>query len=321
MKDEGWFIVLNPFAANGRTIRRKKFILQQLDKAEIKFQFAISNSREEASNIIHQAIEDGFRKFISVGGDGTLNALINGIFSQQKVSPSTITIAIIPIGTGNDWIKTHGIPKSISKAIAVIRQGRTEFHDLGIVKKKISAAIPLQYFINEAGFAFQGFVVERIEKSKWLKIGVLAFILGLIDALFKYRTTLVKINLHEGLSEEALRNHSNDNQHVEGKFFNISAGIGKYAGGGMKLTPDAITNDGLLDITIAGNFSKWEVIKNVLGLFNGSFVAYPKVSQFRAKRIFISSLPPVPIETDGEIFGYGDAEVEILRNAIRVVIP
>ena len=321
MKDEGWFIVLNPFAANGRTIRRKKFILQQLDKAEIKFQFAISNSREEASNIIHKAIEDGFRKFISVGGDGTLNALISGIFSQQKVSPSVITIAVIPVGTGNDWIKTHGISKSISKAIAVIRQGRTEFHDVGVVKKKMNAGIYLQYFINEAGFAFQGFVVENIATSKWLKMGTLSFILGLIAALFKYKTTMVKIALSEEISGEALRNDLNGNQHVEGKFFNISAGIGKYAGSGMKLTPNAISNDGLLDITIAGNFSKWEVIKNVLGLFNGSFVNYHKVSQFRAKRFFISSLPPVPIETDGEVFGYGDAEVEILRNAIQVVVP
>lgn len=315
MNSEGWFIVLNPFAANGRTIHRKKYILQQLAKAEIKFEFAISNSREEASSIIHHAIEDGFRKFISVGGDGTLNALVNGIFSQQNISPAVITVAIIPIGTGNDWIKTHGIPKSISKAIAVIRQGRTDYHDVGIVKKKINASVHQQYFINVAGFGFEGFVVERIEgKSKWLKMGVLAFILGMIDALFKYRTTTVKITLSDGI-------HSDDNQHLEGKFFNISAGICKYAGGGMKLTPDALTNDGLLDMTIAGNLSKWEVIKNLPGLFNGNFVAHPGVSQFRAKRFYISSVPPVPIEMDGEAFSYGDAEVEILRNAIQVVIP
>jgi diacylglycerol kinase (ATP) len=315
MKDEVWFIVLNPFAANGKTRRKKKFILQQLAKAEIKFQLTISGSREEARNIIHHAIEDGVRKFISVGGDGTFNALINGIFSQQKISPSNITIAIIPVGTGNDWIKTHGIPKSILKTIDVIRQGRTDFHDVGIVKKKTNGTTDQRYFINVAGFAFEGFVAERIEgKSKWLKMGGVAFIFGLIDALFKYRTTIVRIILSDG-------HHPEDDQHLEGKFFNISAGICKYAGGGMKLTPNAITNDGLFDITIVKNLSKWQVIKNVPGLFNGSFIVHPKVSQLRAKKFFISSFPPVPIETDGEVFGCGDAEVEILRNAIQVVIP
>src|SRR6185295_1830323 len=196
MKNEEWFVLLNPFAARGKAKRKEEIIRQQLIQSAIKFQLAVSNSLNEANRIIHEAIENGFRKFISVGGDGSLNCLVNGIFSQQKISPAEITIAIIPIGTGNDWIKTHHIPKSISKAIAIIKNGRTDFHDVGMVMKKNADVEERRFFINVAGFAFQGFVAERIEgTSHWLKIGFAAFYFGLLDALFRYKTTTMKIEL------------------------------------------------------------------------------------------------------------------------------
>lgn len=289
-------------------MKRWNTIQQQLHHTSIDFEFGTSQNREDGIQIIHEAISRGFKKFIVVGGDGTFNSLVNAIFTQQTVSPSLVTIAIIPIGTGNDWIKTHRIPKSSAKAIAVIKKENTRLHDVGIVRKKIESKVEERFFINVAGFAFQGFVAERIEgKSKWLKLGLAAFVLGIADALFRYKTTDVVLEMN--------------GEKMEGKFINISAGICKYAGGGMKLTPDAVTDDGLFDITLAKNLTKWEVLINVPRLFSGSFVKHKKVDQFRMKRFSISSSPLFPIETDGEVFGYGNAEVEIIEKAIRVVVP
>ena len=303
---EEWLLLLNPNAANGKALKKKNEVLEELSGAGIPFTLKVSASREEGIRVIHESLNSGYTKFIAVGGDGTLNSLVNGIFTQPLISPSEITVALIPIGTGNDWIKTHGVPKSIPKAVERIKNGETQLHDVGLVRKKRDNGTEERYFINVTGFAFAGFVAERIEgKSKWLKIGFAAFILGLFDALWKYKTTELTIDLNE--------------ENVKGKFFNLSVGICQYAGGGMKLTPEAITHDGFFDITLARNLTKWEVIKNVPRLFNGSFVNHPKISQFLTKNISVSSTPLVPIETDGEVFGYGNAEVMILPSAIRVV--
>jgi YegS/Rv2252/BmrU family lipid kinase len=302
---EKWFLLINPFAGGGQTEKKKQKVFEQLRKNKIDFDVAESYSRKEAIKLIHEKLETGFRKIIALGGDGTLNSLVNGIFSQQQVSPSEITIALIPVGTGNDWIKTHHIPKSISKAIEIIGQGKTSLHDIGILKKKNSED-ETRYFINVAGCAFQGFVAERIEGvGNWLKVGPSAFYLGVVDALFRYKATQVKIELN--------------NATHHGKFFNVSIGICKSAGGGMRLTPDAISDDGLFDITIAGDLLKREVVQNIPRLFNGNFVHHHKISQFRTKKISVSSFPLAPIETDGEVFGYGDFEVEILEKAVQVI--
>ena len=150
-------------------------------------------------------------------------------------------------------------------------------------------------------------MAERIEGvANWIKIGPSGFYLGIIEALSRYKTTQVKIRL-------------NDEQ-LQGKFFNVSIGICKSAGGGMKLTPDAISDDGLFDITVAGDLTKTDVITNVVRLFNGSFVRHRKISQYRTKKIEITSVPLAPIETDGEVVGYGDFEADILEKAIRVIV-
>ena len=303
---EKWFLLINPFAGGGKTEKKKQEVFDLLRKHHIAFESAESYSRAEAANLIHEKLSEGFRRIMALGGDGTLNSLVNGIFSQQEIPTTEITVALIPVGTGNDWIKMHHIPKSVSKAIEIIARGKTSLHDVGMLRKKNSEQ-DIRYFINVAGCGFQGFVAERIEGvANWIKIGPSGFYLGIIEALSRYKTTQVKIRL-------------NDEQ-LQGKFFNVSIGICKSAGGGMKLTPDAISDDGLFDITVAGDLTKTDVITNVVRLFNGSFVRHRKISQSRTKKIEITSVPLAPIETDGEVVGYGDFEAEILEKAIRVIV-
>ena len=179
-------------------------------------------------------------------------------------------------------------------------------HDVGMVKLKNDTANSTRYFINVAGFGFSGCVAERIElKNKWLKVGAAGFVLGMADALFRYTAASVHL-------------YANGNNR-EGRFINLSIGICRFAGGGMKLTPDSIADDGLFDVTVAGDLSKAEVIANIPRLFSGSFVRNKKVIQFRTDKIRITSVPQLPIETDGEFLGYGEAEIEIIPSAIKTI--
>lgn len=303
---EKWFLIINPFAGSGKTEKKKQKVLDLLCRHRISFESAETYSRAEAAKLIHEKLSIGYRKIMALGGDGTLNSLVNGIFSQHEIPTTEITVALIPVGTGNDWIKMHHIPKSVFKAIEIIARGKTSLHDVGMLRKKNSEE-EIRYFINVAGCGFQGFVAERIEGvSNWLKIGPIGFYFGIIEALSKYKTTHVKIKLNE--------------ERLQGRFFNVSIGICKSAGGGMKLTPDAISDDGLFDVTMAGNLTKTDVITNVARLFNGSFVRHRKISQYRTRKIEITSVPLAPIETDGEVVGYGDFEAEIMHKAIRVIV-
>lgn len=306
VKMEKWFLIINPFAGGGKTEKKKQEVLDLLRRHHISFESAETYSRIEAAKLIHEKLSIGFRKFMALGGDGTLNSLVNGAFTQHEIPTEEITLALIPVGTGNDWIKMHRIPKSVSRAIEIISRGKTSLHDIGRVRKKNPEA-DIRYFINVAGAGFQGFVAERIEGvANWIKIGAPGFYFGIIEALSKYKTTQVTIHLNE--------------EHLQGRFFNVTIGICQSAGGGMKLTPDAIADDGQFDITVAGDLTKTDVITNVVRLFNGSFVRHRKISQYRTRKIVIASVPLAPIETDGEVVGYGDFEAEILERAIRVIV-
>jgi diacylglycerol kinase family enzyme len=177
-------------------------------------------------------------------------------------------------------------------------------HDVGLLQKDDGAC---QYFINVAGCAFQGFVAERIEvKNKKLKLGKAGFLLGIADALFRYQSFPVSVN--------------SDDRQMENTVFNLSCGICRYAGGGMKLTPAAIPDDGLLDITIAQDFTRLEVVQKIFGLYNGTFVRHKKVIQWRCGSLAVSSSQPLAIETDGEFFGYGNFKISIIPSSIQMIV-
>ncbi|HUM47869.1 MAG TPA: diacylglycerol kinase family lipid kinase [Chitinophagales bacterium] len=306
--DEKWFVLVNPAAGGYKAEKAWPHISEGLKKENIDFQFQFSRSATDILKVIGDALQQGFRKFIAVGGDGTLNLMINGLFQHSAIQTNTLTIAIIPVGTGNDWIRTQRIPKSHGRAILLIGQGNTFFHDVGKICLHRNDSVFTKYFINIAGFGFQGLVAERIEGvSSGIKKGIFAFVLGIFDALFRYDVTRVWIKM--------------DEKKLEGLIYNVNTGICKFCGGGMKMTPDAITDDGLFDITIVKKISRAEVILNIPGLFNGRFLKNKKVSQYRARKISIVSTPLMPVECDGEVLGYGNAEVEILEKAIRVIGP
>lgn len=303
-----WFFLINPEAGGKRAGKSWPKLSVLLAEKSIDFESAFSLSASHAIELVGSAVDNGFRNFIAVGGDGTMNLLVNGIFRHATVDQQEITIGIIPVGTGNDWIRSTGIPVSAIGAIELICRAKTGFHDIGKITFTGAQNQKVCYFINMAGFGFQGLIASRIEGvSSSIKKGAFAFVLGIFDALFRYKTTQVYI--------------SSSVWDVKDMIYNISIGIGRYCGGGMKMTPEAQTDDGLFDITLIKKISKSEVLLNLPGLFNGSFVKNKKVIRQRASKIWIESTPLLPAECDGEVLGYGNGEIEIIKGAIRVIIP
>ena len=133
-KSNRWFVIINPTSGNGSSKRKWPKIKTELQLNTFDFDFAFTEYANHSKHLVQNSINQGFKKIISVGGDGTLHNIINGVQAQKTINSSEINIGVIPIGTGNDWIKTHDIPLDFKKAISIIKDGNTKQQDLGKIE-------------------------------------------------------------------------------------------------------------------------------------------------------------------------------------------
>ena len=297
---KSWFLIVNPSAGN-TNFRKSWICIQSLLKTkEIFFSFAFTQYTKHELVLVDEAIKQGYRNFISVGGDGTLHHVVNGIMMQRYTKTSNIKLGVIPLGTGNDWIRTYKIPNSIEKAINVIVNDTVIFQDIGCITL---ASGKKEYFNNLAGIGYDGYVVKNLKYLK--KIGSIAFLLSGLYSLLSYRKKKYSITIgDETLKEECLM---------------IIFGICKYSGGGLRVTKYPNPTDGLLDITIVKKFSFFNLLFNLPKLYNGNIVHHKKVDNYKVKELNIINDNSI-IEADGEIVGTGSLKVHIIPNAIQFLI-
>ena len=297
---KSWFVIINPTSGNGSSKKDWPNIERLLKQYQFDFQFAFTQYAKHSIKLVQQAIKNNITNIISVGGDGTLHNIINGIMGQNSIPSSQINVGVIPIGTGNDWVKSHNIPRNFEEAIKIIKNENISQQDLGKIEfiNENKAAV---FFNNLAGIGFDGFVVTKIEKLKHL--GILAYLYGTFLGLFSFKNFESKTSIN---SED-----------ISCKTLMVLVGLCQYSGGGMQLTKDPNPFDGLLDISIAKDLSKLDIIKNVNKLFNGKITNIKKVQSFKSDKVKIEvkqkELPFV--QADGELVGTGDISVIIIPQA------
>lgn len=302
-----WFVIVNPNAGKRKGEKDWLEIAALLNEAGIDFVNVFTEHKNHAVALTRKYIENGYKNIIAVGGDGTLNEVVNGIFSQAHVPVVDIVLAMIPVGTGNDWCRTFNIPNDYKKAIRVIARRNLFTQDIGSVKYISSSGNEkVRYFINMAGMGFDALVAKKTNKQKEAgKSNPFSYAINIFSSLFNYKSTKVTIML--------------DNEKVETGVFSMSVGICQYNGGGMKQAPGALPDDGLFDLTIIQPIGKFKVIRNVLKLFDGSFTRLPEVSTYRSSKIVIHSNPAMYIEADGESLGHTPFVFSILPRCLNVV--
>lgn len=297
-----WFLIVNPNSGTGNFQNSWKTIQECLNEQEIYYSFSFTQYPKHEIHLVEEAIQQGFRKIISVGGDGTLHHVLNGMMRQRYTNSSEIKLGVIPLGTGNDWIKTYDIPTDIEKAIQIVMNEQTDFQDVGLIEFEESKQ---EYFINMAGIGYDGYVVNKLRALK--KFGSIAYLLSGLQGLLFYKKSNYRIEIN--------------NQRVEEKCLMVLFGICQYSGGGMQMTRDPNPKDGLLDVTIAKNFSFFDLILNLPKLYNGKIVNHQKVENFKVSSLRITDKSKLTsyIEADGELIGKGSLMVSILPKAIQVI--
>jgi len=308
-----WLVVVNPKASVGKAEKDWPEIKQMLIDAGIEFDDILTEYPRHAIEIVRNAIvEQGYRKFISVGGDGTNNEVINGIFTQDVVPTTEITMAALPIGTGNDWCRTFGIPMEYEEVIKIIKTGYTFAHDIGKLTYYNDGDSKIRYFLNAAGTGLDEMVCSSTNLMKQQgKSGTIRYLISLVKCIFKYKITHIQLTIDDELV-------------FDDYILNLSIGNCRFNGGGMMTMPNAIPNDGLFDVTVIKKVSIFKFAANVKNVYDGTFInKIDEVKTFRGKRIHIVSIPPhsLLVETEGENLNNSPFDFEMLPRAINMVIP
>ena len=290
MDNKDWFIIVNPSSGGGVSKAKLERISQYLKQNKILGNIYKTSLDKNAESLVGEAILKGFKRVICVGGDGTLHNLINGVYSQSVINPESICVGVVPVGTGNDWARHYGLSRDYKKAVDVIARGDIKSQDIGVMKV-LGKESQTVYFMNYAGVGFDGYVISKIEKYKFL--GALSYLVAAVFSFIPFSNFGLSI-VH-------------NNKTLKTSAFMLGIGLCKYTGGGMRLAYNPVPNDGLLDITLAENFTKLDVIRAIPRLFNGTLFKSKKVSTSKTKELRVNIIKGSNFaQADGELV-YGDS--------------
>lgn len=303
-----WFVIVNPVAGSGRGLIDFPQISRLLRNDDIRHDAVFTEHKHHATELTVTAANQGYRKIIVIGGDGTLNEVVNGLFIQKAVEPREMLLAVIAVGTGNDWVRTFGIPQHYSEAIRAIREGRSFLQDVGTVTYTESHYMQTRYMANVAGLGFDAHVISTFNhlKMKGYKGGWM-YLYSILKSYFRYKSSGARI----WVDDEVVFNDL---------MFSLAIGICKYNGGGVQQLPNALADDGLLDLTIIRPVHWWHIVFRLKKLFNGDIYQIGHVIHAQGRKVRIEAAPSIQLETDGELMGGTPVEVNIRQRAIRVVV-
>ncbi|MGE5425196.1 MAG: diacylglycerol/lipid kinase family protein [Syntrophothermus sp.] len=302
-----WLVIVNPNAGVQKGLRDWPRILEILRREGLNFFHVITLHRDHANHLTVKYIAEGYRNIIVAGGDGTMNEVVNGIFTQITCSPHEITLGMIPVGTGNDWCRTFSIPFNYEEAIQILKRKTTVLQDTGKISFFRKEEHKTRYFMNIAGMGYDALVAKKTNLLKERgRGGPFTYFYFVFSSLFQFKfpEAIVEVD---------------DEQVFKGEIFSMNVGICKYNGGGMMQVPFAVPDDGLFDVTVIRKAPKWMVVLYARKLYDGSLVNLDFVKTFRGKSIRVRSTAKIFLEADGESLGHSPFVYEILPRTLKVI--
>ncbi len=299
--------IVNPVAGNGRTGRHWT-AYERLFRRHLSEGIEVQRTARpwHAAELAKAAATGGAGTVVSVGGDGTLNEVTNGLLdgTGRPWNPET-RLAVLSLGTGSDFIKTLGQTRRPEDLVHRLREGRTRVIDAGLCEYAGPGAPRSRYFLNVAEVGSGGAVVDRVNRTTKILGGKISFLLAILRTLPKYRNTTIAYEADGGPRTQAVVN-------------DLVVANGRFFGGGLQPAPHADLEDGLFDVVIIGDIDFRTTRKNLDLLREGKHLDLPYVRWFRAKELRVHAGEEM-IDLDGEYVGRHAARFEIVPRAIRLV--
>lgn len=286
-------IILNPAAGSVKDADVLIERLRSLPATTLK----ITSKRGSTSRFARAALKRGFDPIVAAGGDGTLNELINGIGEAS----GNVRVGLIPLGTGNDFARTLGIPTDLDQCIEVLLAGHTRAIDLVRVTSDRA-----RYFVNVSAGGFSGLMNEKLTPELKKSWGPLAYLRCAAAALPELRAYRTQIAL-------------DDKETISESLYNVIIANGRYVAGGIPVAPEALPDDGLLDLVLIPERPVADLAMLAPQMLTGNHLSSASIIYRRAARISVNSKPGMWFNVDGELVGNEPAVFQVLPRALQFV--
>lgn len=315
MTNNEWYSIVNPRAGSGKTMSKWVPAEKLLKELGVEIRTVYTTHKYHAVELAYNAAEHGYRKIMAVGGDGSIHEVFEGVLSwceKNGADPSEFYLALAPIGSGNDWIKSFGIPKNTKDMARLLAKAQTDsqYYTTEDVVKVSLADGNSTFMANIGGIVFDSHVCDRVNQSKEQgKRKARIYLRALLKSLFEIKPIDVTIYCDENLV-------------YTGSVLDIAFGNGSYCGGGMQQCCLAQPSDGILDAIVVPNIPVHKLLSEIPRMYNKSLHESKKIIYLRGKCFRVEPLNKESediVEIDGEIVGRLPVKIELLSHKINVL--
>ena len=302
MTGETVFLV-NPASANGTTGTRWPQIARRAATVGLTGEALFSTRPGELGAIAGRAVRDGAKLLVVVGGDGSVNEAANGIVGVEGVE-----LAVIPRGTGWDFVRTFGIPNHVERAASIAVGGATRTIDVGrITYRSWAGETTGGYFVNVASAGMSGAVARRANETTKALGGKASYLWATVGVFARWHNARMRVLV--------------DGESREGSMYDLIVANGRYFGGGMMICPGAAPDDGRFDVLAIGDIGKGDLMRTLPKIYRGRHLPHPRAELLRGSVVSVDADTAVPVQIDGEQPGTTPAHFEVVPDALRLRVP
>lgn len=297
--EEHWVLIANPVSGRGQKKHLAHQVAQHIRQDRSAPELLWTDGRGHAEELAGKAVRDGATHIVVLGGDGTIHEVVNGIMNS-RISVESVILGIIPLGSGNDLARELKIPRKLSLAIQTLLSGNVHLIDLGKVGER--------YFVTVATIGFDTAVSRYVLSGAvpGLFRGTMKYLYGALATLFRYHSVQVRFR--------------GDIDEFEGPVFLAAIANTSTYGGGMRISPSAMIDDGNLTLCLVRQISNLEALKVFPGVFSGQHVKHHSVSMHLFRKLEVSSNDPLDIWADGEPAARTPALFQVVPYALPVLV-
>ena len=296
--------LVNPASANGSTGRRWPELARRASAAGLEGDTLFSERGGHLTELARDAALGGARLLVVVGGDGSVYEVANGLAGIDDPPE----IAIVPRGTGWDFVRTFGIPRDVDRAAQVALEGETRTIDLGRVSYRAwDGSDAAGVFANVASAGMSGAIAKRANETTKALGGKASYLWATFAVFSRWQAAEIELEVGD--------------ERRSGRMFDVVVANGRFFGGGMQICPEAEPDDGLLDVLTIGDVTKRDLVQTMPKIYRGTHLPHPKAELLRGTTVSVASDSPIPIQLDGEQPGTTPARFEVVPRALRVRVP